>query len=88
MTTKRDWEFTDGNTGEKVVKKAGTYEMERIPCPFGWPCKWLVIKGTLLGGSEGSWRDWENGVLVDNPEHPDYGKPIDWEEFEIVIKED
>ena len=69
----------------KLTVPAGTYEVERIDNPCRHKGKWLVIKGTLVGAPEGYLRDWENGMIASNPEHPNYGKPIDWKEFEIII---
>lgn len=89
LVLKRDWEALNA-TGQKLVKAiipAGRHEVERIPNPFGHNNSWLVLKGTLIGASEGSWREWKNGELADNPHHPNFGKPIDWKEFEVVIEE-
>jgi hypothetical protein len=86
VITKRTWELIDGNdqTGKgRVNVEPGTYEVERIPCPLGYDCNWLVLVGTLTGMAEGAWRQWTNGVLADMPGHPNFGKPIDWGEFEI-----
>ncbi len=38
----------------------GTYTVERIPCPTGHNCTWIVLKGTKVGAAEGSIRQWEN----------------------------
>lgn len=50
-----------------IYVPAGIYDIERIECPqcppdFG--CKWLVIKGTLVGMEEGVFRRWEGADLV------------------------
>ena len=66
---------------------AGTYEIERIRCPTGYDCNWLVIKGTMVGGAEGYMRDWTNGIILDNPSHKNHGKPSDWGDSEIVIED-
>jgi len=90
MTLRRGWEATDGSKpkGEGVTTiPAGTYEIERIPCPLGYDCNWLVLKGTFIGASEAFWRQWRNGEIASNPEHPNFGKPIDWDEFEVVIQD-
>ena len=66
---------------------AGTHEIERIPNPAGYNGNWLVLKGTKIGGSEGSWRQWAPGQKGTNPSHPNFGKEIDWKEFTVVITE-
>jgi hypothetical protein len=64
--------------------------VERIPNPYyDNGTFWLVLKGTMVGASEGSWRQWiHTGELVSNPDSPNFGKPIDWGNSEVVIKED
>jgi hypothetical protein len=37
--------------------------------------------------SEGARKDWKNGDLADNPNSPNFGKPIDRGKCEIVIQE-
>lgn len=84
MTLRRSWPAIDASQGNKdVTIPAGTHEMERIPHPRDLNCNWLVMQGTLIGGSEVSWRDWigsegdfeivieENGVLLTAPEEED-----------------
>jgi hypothetical protein len=93
MILKREWEAIDASDRAKHVIAnipAGTHEMERIPNPFFKNNTfWLVLKGTMIGASEGSWRQWINdGSLVTNPDNPNFGKPIDWGEDEIVIRDD
>ena len=94
MTLKREWEALDvsKNPIGKAKIPAGRHEIERIPNPFADASKpgsfWLVLKGTMIGMSEGSWREWMNdGSLITNKKHSDFGKPIDWQEYEIVIEE-
>ncbi len=93
MTLKRTWEALDGSKASKgearvIIIPAGRHEIERVPNPYGHPAPWLVLKGTLIGAAEGSWRQWKNGgFTVSNPDHPDFGKPIDWDEWEVVIEE-
>jgi hypothetical protein len=74
-TTKRSWRLLDGASDNKhvayVVIDPGEHELERIHCPLGHDCNWLVLKGTLIGASEGWWRDWSE---------PKY------DEFQIVIE--
>lgn len=86
-TLKKTWTLLDGSTTDgRADVEAGRYELERIPCPYGHPCDWLVIKGTKIGMAEGAWRQWQNGTLATMEGHPNFGKPIDWGEFEIVIE--
>lgn len=86
-TLKRTWTLLDGSTADGCVDiEAGRYEIERVPCPYGHPCDWLVIKGTKIGMAEGAWRQWQNGTLATMEGHPNFGKPIDWGEYEIVIE--
>jgi hypothetical protein len=91
MILKRNWHALDGSkpSGENyTVIPEGKHEVERIANPYGFSCFWLVLKGTKVGASEGSWRQWVNdGSLVTNPKNPRFGKPIDWGKFEIVIEE-
>ncbi len=63
MTVRREWELVDaGPDGDKRKSRRtlqpGTHDMERIKNPFGHDGCWLVLKGTRLGASEGSWRQW------------------------------
>jgi hypothetical protein len=74
MTLRREWDAKHADTGESVKIPAGRHEVERIPYPR-YHCHWLVLKGTRIGASEGSWRQWTE---VD-------GWPDD--EFRIVIEE-
>jgi hypothetical protein len=34
----------------------GRHELERIRCPLGYDCDWLVLKGTTIGMAEAEWR--------------------------------
>jgi hypothetical protein len=81
LILKRDWKVGDGRDGSSAVIPVGRHEVERVRCPLGHDCNWLVLKGTLIGGAEGFWRDWRNGDLNDD------GQPIDWGEFEVVVEE-
>jgi hypothetical protein len=38
--------------------------------------------------AEGAWKQWINGVLADMEGCPNFGKPIDWGDSEIVLEED
>jgi hypothetical protein len=61
MTLKREWPAVDGSKPieeNQTTISAGRYEIERIPQPYGYACSWLVIKGTLIGAAEKSWRDY------------------------------
>lgn len=88
--TKKAWDILDA-TNPLDVKTynlpPGKYKLQRIKCPIGHNCHWLVLKDTKIGASEGWWRQWKNGDLADNPAHSNYGKPINWGKFEIVIEE-
>ena len=56
-TTKRPWILINGATNKNTMIGPGQYELERIRCPLGNDCNWLVLKGTLIGGAEGWWRE-------------------------------
>jgi hypothetical protein len=90
-TLKRAWKMIDAGENAKerdVTVQPGTYELERVRNPYAYSAKWLVLKGTLIGMTEGSWMQWINGTLANKVGHADYGKPIDWDEFEIILIED
>lgn len=61
MTVRRQWEMIDarpdGDTCGHFLP-IGTHDMERIINPLDYSGYWLVLKGTRLGASEGSWRQW------------------------------
>ena len=45
-TLKRTWDFLDHSQpvdSPRVSKERGTYELERIPNPGGYPGHWLVF---------------------------------------------
>lgn len=89
-TTKRVWEMLDYSkprNEDKTELQPGTYELERISNPHGFEGNWLVVKGTTIGMSEGAWKQWINGVLADREGHPNFGKPINWGDAEIVLEE-
>lgn len=55
---RRTWIMFDGSKKyREVTLGSGEFELERIPCPTGHDCNWLVVKGTLIGASENFWRD-------------------------------
>ncbi|MBI4779068.1 hypothetical protein HY797_01280 [Candidatus Falkowbacteria bacterium] len=83
-TLKKDWKFIDGETMGTVVVPSGRHEIERIPSPSGYPCDWLVLKGTKIGSVEAFWRDWVKGDDNSNPGSSNPG----WDEFEIIIEEE
>lgn len=58
MILKRDWPALDASrtTLRAATIPTGRHEIERVPNPLGFTAPWLVLKGTLVGGSEGSWR--------------------------------
>lgn len=89
MILKKDWHVIDATEGEHkdTTIPAGIHEIERIPNPFGYKAPWLVLKGTKIGASEGSWRQWAPGQKVEQEGHPNFGKVIDWGELEVVIVE-
>lgn len=63
ITTYSEFKLLDySNTGKKeiYILSAGTYEVERIPCPSGHDCFWYVLSGTKIGASENSLRMWED----------------------------
>lgn len=94
MTLKRDWPALDGSKSIKdnakhTVIPIGRHEVELVPNPYGLGGNWIVLKGTAIGASEASWRQWVNdGSVIDNPGHPNHGEVIDWEDLEVVIEED
>jgi hypothetical protein len=87
LVLKRDWDVIDAahlkhSARRNAVIPKGVHEVERIPNPLGHPgAPWLVLKGTLIGATEGSWRQWRNGTLNAR------GEPIDWGDFEVVVEE-
>ena len=89
IVLKTEWPFIDGTTDghTKVKVGPGGFEVERISNPYGHNAAWLVLKGTKTGMAEGAMREWQNGKTVNNPNHPDHGKPVDWGDMEIIIKE-
>lgn|GEM_PF-3218645 len=86
LVLKRDWEAIDGSTGKRVTIPQGRHEVERVSNPLGYDSVWIVLKGTAIGATEGSWRQWEPGQVLDNPDHSNHGKVIDWAEFEVIIE--
>jgi hypothetical protein len=71
-------DFAKPERENKVNIQPGTYELVRIPNPYGYRNRtWLIIKDTTIGMSEGAWKQWINGALADQEGHPDFGKPID-----------
>lgn len=67
MTLKQDWDVLDATTTPHKQAKipAGRHEIERIPNP-SYPGKfWLVLKGTRIGASEGSLREWPDHITFE-----------------------
>ena len=64
----RTWDAIDatadpktGEIGRQLTTiDAGSHEVEKIPCPLGHKCDWLVLKGTKIGASVGSWTQWSD----------------------------
>lgn len=65
-TLVRDWEMCeafierDRYASRKAIIPKGRHELERIPNPLGYPGTWLVLKGTMIGGGENSWKQWQD----------------------------
>ena len=55
----RDSDAIDASKGpnERVPVSRGTHELKRIGNPFGRGVSWLVLRGTMIGRVEGSWRE-------------------------------
>ena len=93
LILKIEWDALDASDPQKppvhVKIPAGTHEVERIPNPsYDNGTFWLVLKGTKIGASEGSWRQWvHDGEIITNPRSPNFGKPINWGDWEVVIVE-
>jgi hypothetical protein len=89
LILKTEWPVLDAADPSNVrhtTLPAGTHQVERIPNPcMNNGTFWLVLVGTKIGATEGSWRQWVNGgSLVTNPDHPEFGKPVDWGQHEVV----
>ena len=51
----------DKENRDRHVLQPGEYEVERIPNPYGHEnAPWIVLKGTKIGSTEGSIRQWWN----------------------------
>lgn len=73
LTVKRNWEAYDGsNSKNRLIISIGTHEVERIKNPLGYSGNWIVLKGTLIGASEESWRQWEGDK---------------WDNFEVILED-
>lgn len=84
MTTRRTFEVIDGSgpKPKKAELPPGRHEMLRVRNPFGHSnADWLVVKGSMIGGTEGYFRSWMNGTLNK------HGDPTDWGDFEISFEE-
>ncbi len=62
MALNREWQAIDASKKTREERKTtippGRHEIERIPNPLGLGGFWLVLKGTLIGAAENSWRQW------------------------------
>lgn len=73
LIVKRDWKALDASKlNNRLIISIGVHEVERIKNPFGYSGYWIVLKGTLIGASEKSWRQWEDK---------------EWDEFEVILKD-
>jgi len=73
LILKRDWKVCNAlDLTDLPTISIGTHEVERIKNPLGYPGYWIVLKGTLIGASEGSWRQWEGEK---------------WNDFEVILKD-
>lgn len=72
LIVKRDWKVFDGSNLTESIISIGTHEVERIKNPLGYSGYWIVLKGTLIGASEKSWRQWED---------------VEWADFEVILKD-
>jgi len=96
MTLLRDWEAIDATKPREkgaryvyTVIPKGVHEIERIPNPsINNGTNWLVLKGTKIGASEGSWLQWSPCQTCDDPKHPNFGKVIDWGTDTVVVTEE
>jgi hypothetical protein len=55
------WVFIDATPPmpRPHIVAPGEYEIERIPNPLGYTDHpWLVLKGTMIGGTENFWQQW------------------------------
>ncbi len=77
IVLKRAWEVLDASKPEHHTPRPtipiGRHEIERIANPYGHDVPWLVLKGTQLGMTENSWREWAD------PE---------WEDAQVIIQEE
>lgn len=89
-TTKTQRKLCDGSKPGTAYfnLQPGRHELERVPNPkIKNGALWLVLKGTKIGMAEKAWRQWTNGVIIDDLSHPNFGKPADWGDFEIIIED-
>lgn len=76
MCLKRTWHAIDARGPHAIILiPAGWYEVERVKNPYSPKGHWLVVKGTMCGAAEGSWRQWANTAKVN------------WLNFEVLITE-
>ncbi len=63
LILRRPWEAIDASDPENpqdTIIPAGVHEVERIDNPFGRPAPWIVLEGTKIGATRGSWTQWED----------------------------
>jgi hypothetical protein len=60
LIVKREWRACNASNLTDSTISIGTHDVERIKNPFSYPGYWIVLKGTLIGASEKSWRQWED----------------------------
>ncbi len=60
------YNLLDGGTPSgQVTIEPGVYEARLVPNPHGHDAPWIVLEGTLTGASEGSLRQWVEGMELD-----------------------
>lgn len=72
LITKREWKVRDAGNYIDIIISIGRHEIEKVVNPFGYNGYWLVLKGTLIGATELSWKQWEE-------DH--------WGDFQVIIEE-
>ena len=87
---KRDWKMYDATKiqdEQEVVVKAGNHEVELIDNPFGFKnAPWIVLKGTKIGRTEASLRDWKSVAAADRSTSRSK-KRFDLQSYKVVFKE-
>jgi len=69
LVLKRPWDMFDAlkmRDEQRVVLGAGEHEVERIENPLGFKnAPWIVLKGTKIGRTEASLRDWRRLAKIE-----------------------